>query len=276
MFKKFFRHMSWAFGITSAIFAFISDSILKKIFIIENIKINISDDFKGTIIKILLFIFIFLIIKTIVFIYKNFRKTVVIKKIGYSIHIEYGDLLSKCNGKRIINFDECFSTDIGEQAYEINKTSFCGQYIQKTNIKKHQICKLLRQYCIKASATNSLFQNKIRYESGTLLPNGDDLLLAFAKLNKDGLGCMSYDEFIECLNLLWKEIDKYYGGKDVYMPILGSGVTRMLDESLTQQKLLEIILKSYSLTRYKLKLPCKLHIVCKEREGFSLNEIEDY
>lgn len=80
MFKKIFRHMSWAFGITSAIFAFVSDSIFKKIFIIENIKANISDDFKVAIIKILLFIFIFLIIKIIVFIYKKFRSTVVIKK----------------------------------------------------------------------------------------------------------------------------------------------------------------------------------------------------
>ena len=50
----------------------------------------------------------------------------------------------------------------------------------------------------------------------------------------------------------------------------------MGNESLTQQKLLDIIIKSYSLSQHKLKLPCKLHIICKEREGFSLNEIENY
>ena len=147
---------------------------------------------------------------------------------------------------------------------------------KNNNIKNEHIYKLIEHYGIKAAKKKSLFQSKIRYESGTLVPNGEDLLLAFAKLDKDGLGYMSYDEFIDCLRLLWKEINKYYGENDVYIPILGSGVTRMGNESLTQQKLLDIIIKSYSLSQYKLKLPCKLHIICKEREGFSLNEIEDY
>jgi len=40
MFKKIFRHMSWAFGITSAIFAFVSDSIFKKIFIIFSVYLT--------------------------------------------------------------------------------------------------------------------------------------------------------------------------------------------------------------------------------------------
>lgn len=47
------------------------------------------------------------------------------------------------------------------------------------------------------------------------------------------------------------------------MPILGSGVTRMGDESLTQQKLLDIIIESYKLSAQKLKPPCQLHIICK-------------
>ena len=37
------------------------------------------------------------------------------------------------------------------------------------------------------------------------------------------------------------EIDKYYAQKDVCMPILGSGVTRIDGVSITQQELLDII-----------------------------------
>lgn len=276
MCKKFFRHTSLAFYIISVIFTFIPESFFKKGFIFECNEINKYGDFVVIINRVSLFIAIFIIVKFCMNIYRKCRRRITIERVGYSIHIEYGDLFSNHDGKRVITFDECFSTDIGEKPHEINPTSICGQYIKNNNIKNEHIYKLIEHYGIKAAKKKSLFQSKIRYESGTLVPNGEDLLLAFAKLDKDGLGYMSYDEFIDCLRLLWKEINKYYGENDVYIPILGSGVTRMGNESLTQQKLLDIIIKSYSLSQYKLKLPCKLHIICKEREGFSLNEIEDY
>lgn len=87
------------------------------------------------------------------------------------------------------------------------------------------------------------------------------------------IGELTHNEFLDCLSVLWKEIDKYYGQMDVCMPILGSGVTRMGDESLTQQKLLDIIIESYKLSAHKLKPPCQLHIICKKRDDFSLNKI---
>lgn len=276
MCKKIFRHVSHAFGATSAIFIFVPEIFFKEYFIFNCEKTFAPEVLIVIINKIIVFILVFIVTSISVHLYKKYRKSVVFEKIGYSIHVEYGDLFSNHDGKRVITFDECFSTDIGEKPHEINPTSICGQYIKNNNIKNELIYKLIEQFDIKAAKKKSLFQSKTRYESGTLVPNGEDLLLAFAKLDKDGLGYMSYDEFIDCLRLLWKEINKYYGGNDVYIPILGSGVTRMGNESLTQQKLLDIIIKSYSLSQYKLKLPCKLHIICKEREGFSLNEIENY
>ncbi len=126
---------------------------------------------------------------------------------------------------------------------------------------------------LKPAKSKSKFQSKVRYDSGKLVPNGDYLLLSFAKLDDNGLGRLSRDEFIDCLSTLWKEIDKYHGQKDVCIPILGSGVTRMGDESLTQQALLDIIIESYKLSAHKLKTPCRLNIVCQKREDFSLNRI---
>ena len=98
------------------------------------------------------------------------------------------------------------------------------------------------------------------------------LLMAFAKLDKNGLGHLSYDEYIECLNKLWEQIDIYHGTSDVYMPILGSKITRF-DKELTQQELLDIIISTYRLSPKKMKEAYKLHIMCKAREGFSLNDV---
>ena len=83
----------------------------------------------------------------------------------------------------------------------------------------------------------------------------------------------SYDEFLDCLSLFWKEIDKYYGQNDVCISILGSGLTRIGDTSFTKQEFLDIIIGSYRLSRHKIKSSYKLHIVYKESDDLFLNKI---
>ena len=174
--------------------------------------------------------------------------------------------------EKVINFDECFTTSVGNAPSNINPESICGQYLQKKPIQDMQT--LIDNAHLKPAKSKSKYQNKERYDSGKLVPSDDYLLMAFAKLDKDGLGrFFSYDEFLDCLNMLWKEIDKYYGQEDVCIPVLGSGVTRMDGSSLTQQELLDIIIGSYRLSAHKIKSPCQLHIVCKKRDDFSLNKI---
>jgi hypothetical protein len=53
-----------------------------------------------------------------------------------------------------------------------------------------------------------------------------------------------------------------------------AGTTRIGDNELSQQDLLEIIINSYKLSMHKIKNPNKLRIICKRTEGFSINSIE--
>ena len=67
---------------------------------------------------------------------------------------------------------------------------------------------------------------------------------------------MNREEYLVCLSLLWKEINKYYAQKDVCIPILGSSITRTGSGSnLTQQELLDMIIYSYKLCNSKIKIP---------------------
>ena len=98
--------------------------------------------------------------------------------------------------------------------------------------------------------------------------------MAFVRLDRNGKGMFfSYQEFLDCLSTLWEEIDKYYAQKDVCIPILGAGLTRINGQSLNQQELLDIIIMSYKMNIYKIKKPYKLRIICKRNDGFSLNNI---
>lgn len=215
--------------------------------------------------------FVLFLSNVVYYFYCKYRKKVIIKSKDYSISIEYGDILNDNNGKTVINFDECYTTEVGERPENIKKNSVCGQYLTKHPIDDNGIKELLKSYNIN-SVSASLFKNKESFPSGTLIPREKFLLMAFAKLDENGSGKLTYDQYLDCLDRLWEQIDKYHGTDDVYIPILGSRITRF-DRSLTQQELLDIMISSYRLSTKKLRYPNMLHIVCLKREGFDLNNI---
>lgn len=262
------RSNTWAFGIISAIFTFVPETILEK----YKLSTDYSDELNIILIRILIFIIVFISSIIINMLYLQFRRKVCIKGHNYSIYIKYGNLFKMRNCKKVIPFDECFTTSVGNRPSDINPDSICGQYLKENPIQ--DIKRLIDNIQLVPAKSKSKYQSKECYTSGKLVPNGDDLLLAFAKLDKDGLGRLSREEYIDCLSVLWKEIDKYYGQRDVCIPILGSGVTRINGISLTQQELLDIIIYSYKLSPYKIKSPYKLYIVCKKTDNFSLNKID--
>ncbi len=201
--------------------------------------------------------------------HRKHRKEVAISGKTFSIKIEFNDLFKVKCGKKVINFDECFTTKVGEKPEDIKPDSLCGQYLMKYPINNMQ--ELIDATGLRPIGA-SLYKNRPKYAQGTLIPRDDFLLMAFAELDEKGRGTITYDKYLECLNRLWEQIDLYHGTDDVYLPILGSRITRF-DKELTQQELLDIMITSYRLSPKKLKRPSVLHIVCKEREGFSLNNV---
>ncbi len=262
---------TWALSIVTVAFTFVPETIFGKLKLLP----YVSDEANIVLTRVLAFIVVLLLSIIINALYLHFRRRICIKGKNYNIQIEYGDLLKMRACKKVISFDECFTTVVGEETPEIKPSSICGQYLINNPIQDMK--SLIDKANLKPAKSKSKYQNQNRYDSGKLVPNGDYLLMAFAKLDETGSGrFFSRDEFLECLSLLWKEIDKYYAQKDVCIPILGSGITRMDGESsgiLTQQELLDIIIYSYKLSSCKIKPPYKLHIVCKKDANFSLNKI---
>ena len=277
--KKFlFRNgSSFAFALISLLLAIFPENIFKTDWMVNQIKTirpMITDEnlWTATVIlnKVLLCLCIFFIVKLFYMFWKIIRRKVVVYGLNYSICIEYGDMLEIKKGKKVINFDECFTTTVGEKPWEIRKDSICGQYLQKYG--PIDVNKLIENAKVKPAKTNSKFNNQTRYEPGTIVPNGEFLLLAFARLDKEGRGCLTYEEYLNCLNKLWNQIDIYRETKDVYIPILGSHITRF-DVELNQQQILDIMIASYRLSRKRIRNPEKLHIVCRKQENFSINDV---
>lgn len=271
MLKFLKKSNTLALSIITVVFTFVPETIFGKC----KLLLNASVEKNVVLTRVLAFIAALVLSIIINALYLCFRRRIRIKGNNYSIQIEFGDLLKMRTCKKVVDFDECFTTKVGDSPSEIKPSSICGQYLEENPIQDMQ--SLIDNAQLRPAKSKSKYQNKVRYDSGKLVPNGDFLLMAFAKLDKDGLGrFFSRDEFLDCLSTLWKEIDKYYEQKDVCIPILGSGMTRMdgaSGASFTQQELLDIIICSYKLSSHKIKSPCKLHIMCKKCDGFSLNKI---
>lgn len=257
-----------AFAIISAVFTFVPEAIFGKVILISEDVLKqftlegYTSEINIIVNRVLTFAIVWFIVAFGYKAYLLLRNKVSIKGNNYKITVEYGDLLKMKKCKRVINFDECFSTHVGTAPADIKPTSICGQYlIANPNLN---IQSLLSNSQLKPLNTKSKYQSKERYESGRIVPNGDDLLLAFAKLDKSGAGRLTRDEYLECLSILWEEINIHYGQQDVCIPILGAGLTRFdggSGASIPQQELLDMIIWSYKLSSHKIKSPRKLRII---------------
>lgn len=269
MFDYIKKYSLMAFTFIGVVFTFVPDYIIDNINVYGNIQ---NTGLKTVLIRVTIYFILLLVTVIVALIFLYFRKKVLIKGHNYTIQVQYADLFQLENCKKIITFDECFTTEIGEAPHQIKASSICGQYLSKNC--SLDINSLIVSNGIVPSSTKSKYQSKERFESGTIVPNGEYLLMAFAKLDSNGLGHLNRDEYLDCLSLMWKEIDKYYAQNDVCIPIVGSGLTRTGSGSnLTQQELLDLIIYSYQLSNNKINKPKKLIIACCKNDDFSLNKI---
>ena len=278
------KSVALAFGIVTGIFTFVPETffgeyewVTKEA--LEQYKCFMcldAQDVNIVISRLVCLLFVWIGTSLLYVAFLMLRRWITIKGQNYSIRVEYGNILKKRNCKRVISFDECYTTQVGNATADINPDSICGQYLSlhsDLNVKQ-----LIEAAQISPARSKSKYQHRTRYDSGTIVPNGDDLLMAFAKLDERGKGrFFSRDGYLKCLDLLWKELENYYSGKDVCVPILGDGTTAFdggAGASIPQQDLLDMMIWSYKLSSHKIKAPHKLRIVCKKKSGFSINNID--
>lgn len=211
----------------------------------------------------------------VLWLFSKYRRFITIKGHDYIIKVKYGDLLAEKNCKKLIHFDECFTSHVGNAPEDIKPTSLCGQFL--LNNPNLNIGQLIRESGLRPANERSRFQNQTCYKSGSIIQHDDYLLMAFAPLNLDGLAhFLSVKDYLDCLFYMWEKIDKYSRQCDVCIPVLGSGLTRVgtgTGYSYTEQDYVNMIIWSYMLSPYKIKKPNQLRIICRKSDDFSLDKI---
>ena len=257
-------------SLTTLAFAFIPESVFTQGFI----SVDYSPEWIIICNRLLTLLAVTILLGSVAFLYYICRRSVTICGNNYKIVVEYGDIFAKGDCNKVISFDECYSTKVGNNPDEIKAGSICGQFLMK--FADVDFDNVVRNSGVKCSRRHSECHKQECYERGTIIPYEDYLLMAFAKLDANGCGFLSREEYLQCLDKMWKEIDIHYAMRSVAIPILGSGITRFNDETLSKQQLLDMIIASYRLSSHKMKHPAELHIVCKKDDQFSLNKIGQY
>lgn len=231
-----------------------------------------SDEINNVLNHIMLGIVVFLLIAIVRGGYDCLRSRVLIKGKDYRIQVEYGDLFDCTDGWIVIPFDSYFTTTVGSKPEDINEDSVCGQFLKEHPMTDGDIKDLIDARNPKLVPLESSLRKKPEYESGRLLSYAEKyFLLAFAKLDEKGRGCLSLDQYLKSLMVFWEETDLCCKQKDVWIPILGSGTTRIEGRHLSAQECLDYLVLSYRLSSHRM---CStLHIVCRRSEDFSLNKI---
>ena len=259
---------TFAFAAISAIFAVVPENC----FLVWKISDKWKDSTNVLINRLVVCALIIVVVNILYFIWRKYmRKSVQVTGNNFSIQIEYGDLLKITTGKVVIDFDECFTTKVGYNPADIKPQSICGQYLSMHPIANMQ--DLIRNAGLKPAKGKSEYNNQTRYTPATIIPREQFFIMAFAKLDKNGRGYLSYEDYLNCLNTLWEQIDLYHGTDHVFVPILGSNIT-YFERQLTQQELLDIMVSSYILSPKRMKEPYKLHIICRKKEGFLLDDVK--
>ena len=197
-----------------------------------------------------------------------------------NVTIKYGDLFAE-NGIKVIAFNEYFDTQVDNKV--IAKSSLNGIFINEHSGGANTIDDAidnemrLRKNIIKDNVPRPYGGKRIKYKLGSVCPYGDFILLALSHFDDDNKAYISVEDYISCLMHMWNELDAFYAGRPIVLPLLGSGITRFNNSDITPQELLKYILITFKVSKVKFNNTSSLTIVLNDkiRDDINLFDIQE-
>ena len=197
----------------------------------------------------------------IIAIYEKSCKKVHLRINNTSVNIIFGDIFD-ANGIKVIAFNEYFDSIVDNEV--INSDSLNGQLFKHINKDDFDLSIINNTTLIKTEENkNRKYGKKQKYAIGQIHKfNEDYYALSFSKFNDKNEACLYSYEYANCLIEMWKQLNTYYAQSAINIPLLGDGITRILNNTtITKQELLETILETLKISNITFKNPSKINIV---------------
>ena len=177
------------------------------------------------IIKLLFIIGIFLIIDIVIFIIKRHlaKDGISLSIRGIKVNIRKGDIF-EANGWKVIAFNEYFDTQVDDIiiAHNTLNGKFIDDYVTDINELNHVIS---AETDDNTSFKRRTRNNRIIYPLGRIIRYKDYMLLAFTHFDNNQAH-LTQKDYENCLRVMWAEISRTYANRPIFIPLLGSGITR--------------------------------------------------
>jgi len=218
---------------------------------------------------------VFLIILILIFFYLLYRANhldkIKLSINGLKVNIIYGDLFNS-QGLKLIPFNEYFDTLVDNVI--IAENTLNGKFIKKNYLTISDLDnQILTALNGKAFITNNsrVLGKKNKYELGTTIEvENEYILTAFTHFDDENRAYLSKGEYLLCLDNLWKEINRIYAQRDVSIPLLGSGISR-IGNDLNLQDYLEQIINSLKLSNLDNAYNTQINIILYESVKNDIN-----
>ena len=209
------------------------------------------------------FLILLFIVFAIMLYRSNFLDSVSLNINGLKVNISYGDLFNS-EGLKLIPFNEYFDTLVDNIV--IAENTLNGLFIKKCYPNKtvqnldDQVTSKLNGKKFELNSTRDSGKKK-KYELGTTIEvDNKYLLAAFTHFDEENRAYLSKGEYLLCLDNLWKEINRIYAQRNISIPLLGSGISR-IGNDLKPQDYLEQILNSLKLSNLDNAYNTKINII---------------
>ena len=145
---------------------------------------------------------------------------------GVQFEIKQGDIFAS-SGWKVIPFNEYFDTQADNLV--ISESSLNGQLVLKLR-REGSLDDL--KYAITHDRNSPLLGqeksgNRIKYPLGCIKQYERYMLLSFSHFNAQNEAHLTWAEYEGCLRNMWREICRIYADIPIYLPLLGSGITRI-------------------------------------------------
>jgi hypothetical protein len=227
------------------------------------------------VIKLLIVLFLFLLIVVVIFVVKYYKtkKGISLKIRNIQVNIQQSDIF-RANGWKIISFNEHFDTTVDDKIIAHNTLNgiFIDNYVANTNDLNSAISTELENNHKSKKYTKN---NKDTYPLGTIITfNNEYLLLAFSNFNENNEAHLTPKEYEHCLRVMWKEISRTYANRLVFIPLLGSGITRFEERQHTYSDLLKCMLCTLRTSTVDIKQPITILLTEEAIQDINIYEMK--
>ena len=221
-------------------------------------------------------LFILLLSYLVIYVYQIKSRKVKLRINNTEVNILFGDIFNM-QGNKVIAFNEYFDTQVDNVI--IAKKSLNGQVIKRGLVNTDKFDEMVKanENLRKASYNqNRKAGKKQKYELGEIQPYEDFFFLAFAHFTENNQAILFSSEYATCLLKMWHQLNIYYAQNVINIPLLGSGITRITDNSsVSNQVLLETMLETLKISKETFKSPSKINIVLFSGEkGEEINKYD--